>query len=51
MEDIGVLSDSAGGKYAYDTVYDDQDINQIESLAPTQIHRLVDLAIVEADKQ
>lgn len=37
--------------YAYDTIYNDTDVKQIESLAPTQLHRSVDLAIVEADKQ
>lgn len=48
---LGVLCDDAEGMYAYDTIYNDADVKQIESLAPTQLHRNVDLAIVEADKQ
>jgi len=47
----GVLSDNAAGEYAYDTIYDDLNPDQIETLAPSQPHRPVDLAIVEADKQ
>ncbi|KAH9947915.1 NAD-P-binding protein [Amylocystis lapponica] len=31
------------------TIYDDSDPTQIESLAPTQVHRVVDLEIVGAD--
>ena len=46
-----MLCDDAQGMYAYDTIYNDTDVKQIESLAPTQLHRSVDLAIVEADKQ
>ena len=46
-----MLCDDAQGMYAYDTIYNDTDVKQIESLAPTQLHRNVDLAIVEADKQ
>jgi len=45
----GVLIDNAKGMFAYDTIYNDNDIEQIESLAPTQIHRNVDLEIVKAD--
>jgi hypothetical protein len=37
--------------YAYDTVYNDMDPAQIETLAPSQLHREVDLAVVEADKE
>ncbi|KAJ7495586.1 hypothetical protein FB451DRAFT_1360298 [Mycena latifolia] len=33
------------------TVYDDSDADQIETLAPTQIHRKVDLAITQADAE
>jgi nucleoside-diphosphate-sugar epimerase len=45
----GVLIDHAKGMFAYDTIYSDNDIEQIESIAPTQPHRNVDLEIVEAD--
>jgi hypothetical protein len=37
--------------YAYDTIYNDADPDQIETLAPTQMHRDVDLALLNADKQ
>lgn len=37
--------------YATTTVYDDADADQIETLAPTQPHRHVDLEIINADKQ
>ncbi|KAF8885451.1 hypothetical protein BD779DRAFT_1733397 [Infundibulicybe gibba] len=46
----GVLSDDAAGQYAAD-VYDDANPDQIETLAPTQPHRDVDLEILNADKQ
>ncbi|KAH7928229.1 NAD(P)-binding protein [Leucogyrophana mollusca] len=47
----GVLTDNAAGKHATDMIYSDANAEQIESLKPTQIHRNVDLEIVEADKQ
>jgi len=47
----GVLADDSMGMFKSDTVYDDMDISGIESLPPTQIHRPVDLAIVEGDKR
>ncbi len=47
----GVLADNAKGLYATDIIYDDTNADQIESLPDTQLHRDVDLAIVEADKQ
>ncbi|KAF9266652.1 hypothetical protein L218DRAFT_978614 [Marasmius fiardii PR-910] len=47
----GVLSDDAGGKYQTDTVYDDADPDQIDSLSPTQMHRNVDLEVVAVDKE
>ncbi|KAJ7167990.1 hypothetical protein C8R46DRAFT_1270735, partial [Mycena filopes] len=51
MSGTGCLGDGANGAFATDTVYNDLDIAQIESLPATQPHRNVDLAIVEADKQ
>ncbi|KAF6748043.1 hypothetical protein DFP72DRAFT_971947 [Ephemerocybe angulata] len=47
----GVLCDTAFGKYATDDIYDDLNPDQIETLAPTQPHRNVDLEIVAADKE
>ncbi|THH08886.1 hypothetical protein EW145_g2403 [Phellinidium pouzarii] len=46
----GVLADDARGMFAYDKVYDDSNVEDIESLAPSQIHRPVDIAVTEADK-
>ncbi|KAL4247620.1 NAD(P)-dependent Metabolic Enzyme [Abortiporus biennis] len=46
----GVLTSDDRGEFASSIVYHDDDPKQIESLAPTQPHRNVDLAIVEADK-
>lgn len=45
----GVLTDQAKGKFASETIYHDNDVAQIESLPPTQIHRNVDLDVVKAD--
>lgn len=47
----GVLSDKARGLYATETIYNDLDADQLETLARTQPHREVDLTVVEADKQ
>ncbi|KAJ7136659.1 NAD-binding protein [Mycena epipterygia] len=47
----GVISDKAAGMYADTTVYDDSDADQIETIAPTQMHRDVDLEIVKADTE
>jgi hypothetical protein len=46
-----VLADSAEGNYASDTIYDDINPDQIESLPDTQIHRKVDLELIKADKE
>ncbi|KAJ7854000.1 NAD(P)-binding protein [Mycena leptocephala] len=47
----GVISDDAKGMYAGTIVYDDSDADQIETIAPTQMHRDVDLAITAADAE
>ncbi|KAK7044259.1 hypothetical protein VNI00_007981 [Paramarasmius palmivorus] len=46
----GVLMDKALGMYASQVIYNDEDAKQLEGLPPSQPHRIVDLAIVEADK-
>lgn len=48
---IGVLADNAAGDYAIDTIYDDANTVQIETLADTQPHRNVDLELINADKE
>ncbi|KAH7928228.1 NAD(P)-binding protein [Leucogyrophana mollusca] len=47
----GVLVDDAGGMFATDTIYDDINVEQLETLPDTQPHRNVDLLVIEADKQ
>ncbi|KAJ3537416.1 hypothetical protein NMY22_g5598 [Coprinellus aureogranulatus] len=47
----GVLADDARGAYSTDTIYDDTNPEQIESLAPTQVHRNVDLALLKGDSE
>ncbi|KAJ7025644.1 hypothetical protein C8F04DRAFT_131803 [Mycena alexandri] len=51
MSGTGCLGDRAQGAFSSETVYNDLDIAQIETLPATQPHRNVDLAIVEADNQ
>ncbi|KAJ6452317.1 hypothetical protein C8R47DRAFT_1169286 [Mycena vitilis] len=51
MSGTGCLGDGAKGMFASETVYNDTDIQQIETLAFTQPHHNVDLAIVDADTQ
>ncbi|KAJ7154106.1 hypothetical protein C8R46DRAFT_1118699 [Mycena filopes] len=48
---VSVISDNAKGEFPGDIVYDDSDVKQIQSIAPTQMHRDVDLAITEADAE
>ncbi|KAI4522720.1 NAD(P)-binding protein [Schizophyllum commune Loenen D] len=45
----GVLSDNARGLTTTDTIYDDSNVEQMASIPLTQIHRPVDVAIVDAD--
>jgi len=45
----GVLCDDAKGMFATDTVYSDSDVEAIDSLPPTALHRMVDMEIVKAD--
>ncbi|KAF9565249.1 NAD(P)-binding protein [Agrocybe pediades] len=47
----GVLADNAKGDFHTETIYNDADPDQIESLPDTQLHRNVDLEIVRADKE
>ncbi|KAH8091797.1 hypothetical protein BXZ70DRAFT_909660 [Cristinia sonorae] len=47
----GVLTTPDNGLKVGENVYDDADPKSIASLPPTQVHRDVDLAIVEADEQ
>jgi len=46
----GVLADDAKGEYS-DVIYYDDKPEQIETLAPTQLHRDVELLLVSADKE
>ena len=46
-----MLIDDAAGDYTTDTIYDDANPDQIESLPDTQFHRNVDLELLKADKE
>ena len=43
--------DNAVGDFKTDIIYDDANPDQIESLAPTQPHRNVDLELLKADRE
>ena len=47
----GVLMDFAKGMYAYDTIWDDTNPDQLETLPDTKLHHNVDLLVLAADKQ
>ncbi|KAJ3514591.1 hypothetical protein NLJ89_g2290 [Agrocybe chaxingu] len=47
----GVLADGSAGDYSSDVIYNDDDPNQIETLADTQQHRYLDLALVQGDEE
>jgi len=47
----GVLADNAAGDRTTDTIYDDSNPDQIETLPDTQPHRNVDLELINADKE
>jgi hypothetical protein len=47
----GVLTDDARGEYLGETIYYDNDVAQLDALAPTQPHRDVDLEILAADAE
>ncbi|KAI0070526.1 NAD-P-binding protein [Panus rudis PR-1116 ss-1] len=46
----GVLADDAKGMHTTDTIYDDSNADQMNSLPPTALHRNVDLEVINADK-
>jgi len=48
---IGVLADDATGDRITETIYDDADPDQIETLPDTRLHRNVDLELLRADKE
>ncbi|KAF9220841.1 NAD(P)-binding protein [Gyrodon lividus] len=47
----GVLTDDAGGMYEYETIWDDMNPDQLETLPDAQLHRNVDLMVLAADKE
>ncbi|KAH9856554.1 NAD-P-binding protein [Lenzites betulinus] len=46
-----VLSDDAAGMHSTDTIYDDTNLEQMDTIPPTQPHRNVDLTVADADKE
>lgn len=49
--DAGVLYSMDGGMIPGKVIYDDTNVEQMASIAPTQIHRNVDLEIVNTDQE
>ncbi|RPD78127.1 NAD-P-binding protein [Lentinus tigrinus ALCF2SS1-7] len=47
----GVLVDNAAGMFSTDTVYYDDDLEQLDKISPDQPHREVDLIVIDADKE
>ncbi|KAG8217077.1 hypothetical protein J3R82DRAFT_5099 [Butyriboletus roseoflavus] len=47
----GVVIDMTDGNYATETVWDDTDVAQLDTIADTQLHRNVDLLVLAADKE
>jgi nucleoside-diphosphate-sugar epimerase len=47
----GVLTDKAAGDNTNDVIYDDLNADQIETLPDSQLHRDVDLTLLQADKE
>ena len=45
------MIDDARGMFPSDKIYSDVNIAQLETLPETQPHRLVDLALVKADRE
>lgn len=49
---LGVVADfTASGKFSYDTIHSDLEVEKIESIPSTAIHRNVDSEIVKADTE
>jgi hypothetical protein len=48
---VAVLFDDAAGNRGTDTIYDDANPGQIETLPDTQIHRNVELELIKADQE
>ncbi|KIY44023.1 hypothetical protein FISHEDRAFT_52388, partial [Fistulina hepatica ATCC 64428] len=51
LNTVCAMSAMTDGKFQEGTIYDDSDAEQIETLPITQMHRPVDVAITEADKE
>ncbi|KAL0569749.1 hypothetical protein V5O48_012210 [Marasmius crinis-equi] len=51
MSGTGVLTDKALGEYTSDVIWDDENVAQIESLAPDAPQRPVELKVVSADEE
>ena len=51
MSIIGVLIDTALGAYTSDVVYDDENVQQLDNIPTTALHRNVDLKVLNADEE
>ncbi|KAL0061739.1 hypothetical protein AAF712_011412 [Marasmius tenuissimus] len=45
-----VLNDTAVGEFTSEEIYDDENVQQLETISPDALHRLVDLKVLEADE-
>lgn len=45
------MTDNAAGMFATDTIYNDNDAEQLAKIPPEQPHRNVDLTVVAADEE
>ena len=51
MQIPGVIATNAGGMFPSAIIYDDTNVEQLESIPDSAPHRVVDLAIVKADQE
>ncbi|KAL0568650.1 hypothetical protein V5O48_013335 [Marasmius crinis-equi] len=47
----GVISDAAAGDYASDMIWDDENVSQLDSIAPDAFHRPAELKVLSADEE
>ncbi|KAK1215399.1 hypothetical protein PQX77_022002 [Marasmius sp. AFHP31] len=45
-----VLNDTSVGEYTSETIYDDENVEQLDTISPDALHRPVDLKVLKADE-
>jgi len=48
---LAVINDTAVGEYTSETIYDDENVEQLDSISPDALHRAVDLKVLKADEE